>query len=284
MEKIFKNYRLLIEQFNENKSIVEDYYYYVMTVCLFMNEKCLVINQEVYDYLFVELIKKLNGGSLGPLSDYADYYKKQRVHSINAEIIKVLNVAKDDIVNPTPLGKAILEFDKERNINRRGWIIRSVPECYYESNALHTMQMVFLISMLCASKLISVDDPKKIYEMILIHEIGENIAGDIVEIDPKHKDKNILEEVGVLRTFNGIDRGDYFIRLWREFEDKKTKIARLAYEIDKLDAVLKAEFLSDILNREDLLNDFYDYEDKRNTFVNSELKPLFEIVRSLSNK
>ena len=284
MEKIFKNYNILIDQFNKNKSLVEEYFYYIITVSLFMNEERLIINQEVYDYLFVELIKKMNNGSLGSLSDYKDYYSRLNVHSINAEIIKYLKDAKNNLVNPTALGSAILEFKKLTSINRKGWIIRAVPECYYESDAIHTMQMIALISMLCASKKISIETPKKIYEMILIHEIGEIVAGDIMEIDPQHKNKNILEELGVRRTFESIECGEYFINLWEEFESKRTVIARLAYEIDKLDAVLKANYLTHELNRIDLIKDFFDYEEKRNTFVSSEVKPLFEIVRSLNFK
>ena len=284
MEKVFKNYNILIDQFNKNKSLVEEYFYYIIAVSLFMNEKHLILNQEVYDYLFVELVKKINNGSLGPLSDYKDYYSRLNVHSINAEIIKYLKDAKNNLANPTPLGSAILEFEKLISINRKGWIIRDVPESYYESDALHTMQMFATISMLCASKQISLDEPKKIYEMILIHEIGEIIAGDIMEIDPKHNNKNVLEEIGVRKTFENIECGEYFINLWAEFESKKTMIARLAYEIDKLDAVLKANYLAHELNRIDLIKDFFYYEENRNTFASSEVKPLFEIVRSLNFK
>ncbi len=284
MEKIFKNYNILINKFNKNKRLVEEYFYYIMTVCLFMNEFHLILNSEVYDYLFLELIKKMNKGSLGPLKEYSDYYKDLDVHSINAEIIKYLRYMKDNIVNPTPLGESILEFNNLKSISRTGWIVRGVPKSFYESDALHTMQMLALISMLNASKLISIENPKKLYEMALIHEIGEIVAGDITEIDPKHKNKNVLEEIGVRNTFSDLKCGEYFIDLWCEFVSKKTNTARLVYELDKMDAVLKANYLAKKLKRIDLIEDFFDFEESRNTFESSEIKPLFEIVRSLNYK
>lgn len=46
-------------------------------------------------------------------------------------------------------------------------------------------------------------------------------------------------------------------------------------ELDKLDPVLKARFLDKNLNRADLFDDFYDYEDKRGTFIGTPLQKLF---------
>lgn len=284
MEKIFKNYNILVEEFNKNKGLVEDYFDYIMTVSLFMNEKNIAVNNQIYDTLLVDLIKKLNNGSLGPLSGYEDYYNSLKVSTINEEIIRYLNEIKKVINNSIPLGKAILNFRKLIYINRRGWIDRKVPQEYYESDALHTMQMFALISMLYASRLVDIKEPKKTYEMILIHEIGEIVSDDISELDPRHKNMKDLEIIGVTDTFESIGCGEYFTNLWKEFSEKKTKIARLAYEIDKLDAVLKANFISQEISDISIFKEFFEYEENRNTFDNSEVKPLFEIVRRLNYK
>lgn len=284
MEEIFKNYNILVEEFNNNKGLVEDYFDYIMTVSLFMNEKNIAVNNQIYDTLLVDLIKKLNNGSLGPLSGYEDYYNSLKVSTINEEIIRYLNEIKKVINNSTPLGKAILNFRKLIYINRRGWIDRKVPQEYYESDALHTMQMFALISMLYASRLVDIKEPKKTYEMILIHEIGEIVSDDISELDPRHKNMKDLEIIGVTDTFESIGCGEYFTNLWKEFSEKKTKIARLAYEIDKLDAVLKANFISQEISDISIFKEFFEYEENRNTFDNSEVKPLFEIVRRLNYK
>lgn len=284
MEEIFKNYNILVEEFNNNKGLVEDYFDYIMTVSLFMNEKNIAVNNQIYDTLLVDLIKKLNNGSLGPLSGYEYYYNSLKVSTINEEIIRYLNEIKKVINNSTPLGKAILNFRKLIYINRRGWIDRKVPQEYYESDALHTMQMFALISMLYASRLVDIKEPKKTYEMILIHEIGEIVSDDISELDPRHKNMKDLEIIGVTDTFESIGCGEYFTNLWKEFSEKKTKIARLAYEIDKLDAVLKANFISQEISDISIFKEFFEYEENRNTFDNSEVKPLFEIVRRLNYK
>lgn len=284
MENIFKNYNILVDQFNKNKKLVEEYFYYIMAVSLFMNENRIIINNHVYDHLFTMLVREINNGTLGPLSDYEYYYGNLNIPIIKTIIIKYLRDLKDNMTNPTDLGCAISKCKILTSINRKGWINRNVPEYFYESDALHTMQMFALISMLYASGLINIKEPKKIYEMIFIHEIGEIVSGDITELDPRHKIKFAWEEAGAKEAFGEIDCGEYFMNLWYEFESKETAVARLAYEIDKLDAILKANYLTHELNRKSLVKDFFEYEERRDTFIKSEVKPLFEIVRTINFK
>lgn len=164
--------------------------------------------------------------------------------------------------------------------------MRGVEPEYYESDAIHTMQMFAIMSMynnsINANNKDNID-VLKVYEMILIHEIGESVIGDIAEIEKEHKDKGITEEICVKQIFGCLKCSDYFINLWLEFEARETKEAKLAYEIDKLDAVLKAGYLDKILKRNDIFEEFFEYEVKRDTFKNSKVRELFLIAREGKN-
>ncbi len=171
-------------------------------------------------------------------------------------------------------------FSKLKNILRTGWTRRKVREDYLESDATHTMQMIAM-----ASAYFTLFKPKdleynKVMDMIIIHEIGEVLAGDIAEGDPLHNDKHAIEALGVRRAFSGLASGDYFINLWEEFESRESNEAKFVYELDKFDPIVKAEFLDKELGRSDLFLDFYSYEEKRGTFKEGKLKKVFKCLES----
>ncbi|MDE5630733.1 MAG: HD domain-containing protein, partial [Bacilli bacterium] len=116
---------------------------------------------------------------------------------------------------------------------------------------------------------------QKVYEMIIIHEIAEAIVGDIVEGSAEHLTKSERERIAIYEIFKNLKNKDYFINLWEEFENRQTEEAKFVYEIDKLDPVLKAKYLDRKLKRDDLFEDFYDYEDNRGTFIDTPLQKLF---------
>lgn len=286
MEKILKCYNKLIQQFQDNKNLVEEYYFLMMTVCMFFHENSLIIEPSIYDYIFKLLVQELNGGKLGVLEINEEYYKNVRAHSMNGIIVELLNEIKNNLDNPTELGSLVLRFKSLEKIYRKGWIMRGVEPEYYESDAIHTMQMFAIISMYNNS--INANnkddiDVLKVYEMILIHEIGESVIGDIAEIEKEHKDKRIAEEICIKQIFGSLKCSDYFINLWLEFEAKETKEAKLAYEIDKLDPVLKASYLDKMLKRNDIFEEFFEYEVKRDTFRNSKVKELFLLSKEETN-
>lgn len=171
------------------------------------------------------------------------------------------------------------EFLKLKSIIRTGWIKRNVNPDYCESDSTHTMQMFAF-----ASAYFRIYQPKninfnKVMEMILIHELGEVLAGDIPEGDKQHATKHEIEEKCIRNVFDQLQNGQYFINLWLEFEERQSEEAKFVYMVDKLDPVLKADFLDDELNRNDLFDDFYIYEEKRGTFKDTELEKLFVFLK-----
>lgn len=167
------------------------------------------------------------------------------------------------------------EIEKLLNIIRNGWIRRNVPKPYQESDAVHTVQMVGLASAYLTLYKPDDLDPQKVFEMILIHEVGEIMVGDITELDAEHDDKHEKEKRCVEKVFANLKKGMYFINLWEEFEARETNEAKFVYELDKFDPIAKAKYLDGVLGRVDLLPDFYEFEDARKTFENGRLKKVF---------
>lgn len=178
------------------------------------------------------------------------------------------------------LQKSYNSFSKMKKIIRTGWIARNVEESHRENDAVHIMQM-FALAMAYFRLDRSIDlDRQQTYETILIHEIGETLAGDIREGASGHDTKHEIEKQAVEKTFSILDKGSYFIELWNEFEERKTAEAKFVYQLDKIDPVLKAKILDEILERNDLFDDFYGYEEKRKTFEEGKTKELFYYVKA----
>lgn len=170
---------------------------------------------------------------------------------------------------------------KLKNIKRTGWLKkeRDVPEKYQENDVIHTMQMFAL-----ASAYFRIHKPanlnfKKVLEMILIHEVGELLAGDIAEGDKAHDSKRAIEERGIREVFGSLKCGQYFIDLWLDFEDKKSNEAEFVYQLDKLDPILKAKFIDEEMKRDKLFDEFYSFEEKRGTFTTGYLKGIFQTLK-----
>ena len=155
---------------------------------------------------------------------------------------------------------------------------------YIESDATHIMQMIGLASAYFSLFKPSDLDYDKVMEMIIIHEMGEVLAGDIPEGDLLHESKHDIEAQGVREVFNGLSSGDYFINLWEEFESRESNEARFVYELDKFDPIVKAEYLDEVLGRTDLLSDFYMYEENRGTFDEGKLKKVFKHLGEKVNR
>lgn len=196
------------------------------------------------------------------------------------EDVENFTIAKDLLrIKGSKLQESYNSFSKMRNIIRKGWVVRNVEQTYQENDAIHIMQM-FALAMAYFRFDKSIDlDRKKVYETILIHEIGEVLADDIREGTPEHDTKHDIEKLAVEKTFSCLNKGAYFIKLWNEFENRATPEAQFTYDLDKIDPILKAKILDKVLKRNDLFNDFYCYEEKRGLLGKSRVRELYQYVK-----
>lgn len=153
-----------------------------------------------------------------------------------------------------------------------------MPVDFQENDVIHTMQMCAL-----ASAYFRLYKPKNLncqrtFEMILIHEFGEILAGDILEGSKEHESKSEIEERCIREIFGPLQCGQYFISLWCDFEYKKSNEAKFVYQLDKLDPILKAKFIDNELSQDKLFSDFYGFEEKRRTFEDGCFAPVFQFL------
>lgn len=87
----------------------------------------------------------------------------------------------------------------------------------------------------------------KVIKMLVIHEIGEVIIGDITPFDnvsPEEKMKR--EHDAILKVIGNLVKKEELISLLLEFDEKVTKEAIFAYHCDKLEADLQAKLYQDM--------------------------------------
>lgn len=157
----------------------------------------------------------------------------------------------------------IYEFYKKyselERILRKGWLMRNVPVERKEDDAHHTLQTILLADLIIRKNKIEGINLLKVLEMLLMHEIGETIIGDISMIEDDYHEKKKKEKEAVKKQLAclGEELSKYYFSLWQEFEERKTKEAKFAYFIDKLDATLKSKQYDEEFGKNEYFNEFY---------------------------
>lgn len=77
-------------------------------------------------------------------------------------------------------------------------------------------------------------DTGKIVKMALIHDISESRTGDVNYLQRQYVKRD--EEQGIKDVLEGTVLGEEFIKLWKEYEYKKTIEAQIVKDADNLDS------------------------------------------------
>ena len=153
-----------------------------------------------------------------------------------------------------------------KKVKRQGWLDRGV-KCP-ESVADHCFR-VGLMSMVLAD--VMKLDACKAVRMALVHDLPEALCGDIAtrikeeSQQATNREKRLREEKALKKILLSLDKktGGKIFSLWREFEERKTREARLVYELDRLEAIFQAAEYERAGNFAVSLQEFYDYADAR---------------------
>ena len=146
------------------------------------------------------------------------------------------------------------EVFKMKNLLRRGWILRNIPN-RTESDAEHCYSMIMLALEIMAKNDLKLDQ-LKVLKMIAYHELGEIDAGDTTPVDNVSKeDKYNKELIGVTRISNDYEMPE-ILELWKEFEECKTPEAQFVKKLDKFDCVLQSKVYSEKYDRPELFEEF----------------------------
>lgn len=128
---------------------------------------------------------------------------------------------------------------KLRNTRRKGWYDKNIQRKRVESVADH----IYGCQMLAYAMKSEFDydvDINKVILMLAVHEIGETIIGDLTPEDMPGKLKSEYERQAVKELLDLIPNSDLLKDLFEEFENKETKEAKFAYQIDKAECDLQA--------------------------------------------
>ena len=90
-------------------------------------------------------------------------------------------------------------------------------------------------------------DINKVIKMLVIHELGEVVIGDITPFDNITPEEKMEKEHEAIKEVLGdLIKKDEFYALLLEFDDKKTKEAVFAHHCDKLEADIQAKVYQDM--------------------------------------
>lgn len=90
-------------------------------------------------------------------------------------------------------------------------------------------------------------DLQKVIMMLVLHELGEVIIGDITPFDNISHEKKIEKEYEAIKSILGdLQKKEDYYNLLLEFNEKNTKESIFAYHCDKLDADIQAKIYQDM--------------------------------------
>ncbi len=128
-------------------------------------------------------------------------------------------------------------FTKTMNVERSGWVYKPVPGKHLESIAEHMYEMVNIAKIYLPNTL---DDPlynkETIINMLLVHDIGETITGDIPH--PNKKEDDDLKEDVIVRALltslmlSNSPIGITYYDAWSEWVNNNTINALIAHDLD----------------------------------------------------
>jgi len=132
----------------------------------------------------------------------------------------------------------IVEIDKLKSIFRRSYITDSSRRENDAEHSWHIALMTILLSEYSNNKNI---DVIKVMKMLLIHDIVEIDAGDVIVYDEsKRQLQEEKEKKAAQRLFSLLpaDQKDEIYSLWIEFEKRKTDESKFARALDRLQPIL----------------------------------------------
>ena len=89
-------------------------------------------------------------------------------------------------------------------------------------------------------------DIERVIKMLVLHEIGETIIGDITPFDGiSEEEKNNVEHKAWKKLLNGLNKEEELYDLLIEFDERKTSNAKFAYLCDKLEADIQSKVYQD---------------------------------------
>lgn len=139
-------------------------------------------------------------------------------------------------------------------VKRRGWLARGIPEFLAESTADHSKQ-IRQASTLYGMGRMSLDDISHMSCMADVHDICDLTSKDYIPADNISPEQKLAEErEGVIKAAEYFGLTEQILSLFDEFEAHETLPARVLFNFDKADAVVKSVAYR---NNLDVIQEYY---------------------------
>lgn len=183
---------------------------------------------------------------------------------------------------------AIHEFIKTleglKKLLRHSWL----SDGRRESVAEHTWRMA-MMAMTLADVMEEKIDLAKVVKMVLVHDVAEILAGDVVWFKDTVKEKYQKEKAALEKLTQELPNklSTEFTQLWQEFEERKTYDAKFAVALDKLEVLIQHNQAS-LDTWEDIefeINYWYAYDEVKFSKVLTQFRDLvlLETIEKIEN-
>ena len=174
----------------------------------------------------------------------------------------------------------IIEIDKIKNIFRKSKLFH---ENRFENDAEHSWTICIMALLLKEYSNFSVNI-EKVISMLLIHDIVEIDAGDTFLYSNKRNDAHKNETKSAERIFGLLDKDqkEYFIELWKEFEEQETNEAKFAAVFDRLEPLIQNYILEGYTWKK--YNITYEMVIEKNKHIKEASKEIWEFVLKILEK
>ena len=160
-------------------------------------------------------------------------------------------------------------FYKLKEIERKGWRKKLVLK-NVESVSDHTLSMIAIAALFSDHNNISASKTLKMIKMILLHDLGESIIGDYIPDSIKIEEKKKLENNAmedILDKIPNFEIKDRYIKIWKEFDENRTKTSKLVHLFDKLDMMIQAKYYLDNNNNKVSKKDIKPFFDSASRYI-----------------
>lgn len=166
--------------------------------------------------------------------------------------------------------------NKLKDVVRTGWKDWNVERERVESIAEHIFGVQSLAIAMWSEYDYDIDFSKVIF-MLAIHEMEEIVIGDLTQFQIDKEEKKKIGHEAVCTLLKDLKNRDEIEALIHEFDERKTKEARFAYQCDKLECDIQCK-LYDEEGCVDLSK-----QDNNPTFNNGDVKRLLGTGKSWSS-
>lgn len=176
----------------------------------------------------------------------------------------------------------IVEIDKLKSIFRQS---KLAHVSRFENDTEHSWHISVMAILLLEHANDKAIDLIKILKMVLIHDIVEIDAGDVIIYDLQRRKEIIEKENAAAQRLFGIlpgDQRDEFISLWKEFEAKETNEAKFAGAVDRIEPILLNYLNQGYTWQKNNINSKQVFE--RNRQIQEASSVLWEYVKGIINE